>query len=90
MKRSSQAITLVLIGSPLILAGCRQSSPYTDKNQPGSGGGGAFVGGYGGGYRPAPGAAVRGTGGGVSAPSSPRGGFGGFGRSSGGSGGFGG
>jgi hypothetical protein len=76
MKRSSQAITLVLISSPLILTGCRQNTYSQDGNYPP---GSRTGGGYYGGVRTG-GAALRGTSGTrVSTPAaSPRGGFGGF------------
>jgi len=69
-RRSSLAVTLVLITSPMVLAGCGRS--YNDGNVPHSGGGFHFSGG-GGSFRG--GSSVGGVG-----HASPGGGFGGFGH----------
>jgi len=69
MNRCSKSVVLVLIGSPLLLAGCRT---HDDRNNPVSGYGGGGVG------YVSPGSGGQGSQSGVRA--SPRGGFGGFGR----------
>ena len=74
MDRSSKAITLALIGSAFLFAGCQNNEEEQNQNQQNAGGGGRGVfiaprigGGYGGGGR---------AGGGVSSAPSARGGFG--------------
>ena len=67
MNRSSQTILLLLVGSPILLAGC---SDDNRGNSPGTGY-------HGGGYY---GSGSSGGGARSGASASPRGGFGGFGH----------
>jgi hypothetical protein len=78
MNKSTNAISLVLIGSALALAGCSSATDDDDNKRIGNNGGHGF---YGGGRAIAPGfgGGVRGGGRSVSAGPSARGGFGGTG-----------
>lgn len=71
MRRSSRAVSLILISSPLILAGCHRRTP-DDGNYPAHSGGGYYGGG-----------GFRGGSAGATGHASPAGGFGGFGHASG-------
>ena len=81
MTRMTKSISLVLIGSSLILAGCRRQIPPEEQVPPGAGGGGTG-GGFRGGYYHRPWSSTYRT------PRPPNGGFhpGGGAHPSGGSG----
>ncbi len=95
MRKSSQAISLALIGSSLILSGCISRTPQpggdgppdSGRSGPSSGHGGGYY--YGGGHYYGGGGVVPagpvGPAGGKSPAVSPRGGFGGAGHAAGGS-----
>jgi len=98
MRKSTRAISLALVGSGLILAGCVGRTPDSDREHPpetgrGAGSSGRRSGYYGGGWRRYGGAAAprspagghEGTSGGKGVGASPSGGFGASGHAAGGS-----
>jgi hypothetical protein len=86
MRRSSLTITLVLVSSPLVLAGCGRSATDRNGNAPPSVGVGFHGGGFFGGFRGRTGSFSSGGfrgGSGAVGHASPGGGFGSFGHAGG-------